>query len=107
MLLFVKPDKTADFETVLARLKEALAKSEVSARRAQAAGWRVFKARETGPAASVIYVAIIDPVAKDADYSIGTILAEVSPALYTKYIDAFANPAVNLLHLSALDDSAR
>ena len=107
MLLFIKPDKTTDFETILARLKEALAKSDVPARRAQAAGWRVFKARETGPAASVIYVSIVDPVAKDADYSIGTILAEISPALYAKYIDAFANPAVNLLHLAALDEGAR
>ena len=107
ILLFVKPDKTADFETVLGRMKEALAKSELPARRAQAAAWRIFKAREVGAAAAVIYVAVMDPVVKDTDYSIGTIISEISPALYAKYIDAFANPAVNLLHLTPIDDAAR
>src|SRR6058998_3589108 len=48
MLVFIKPDKTADFETILAAAKDALAKSDKPERRQQAASWRVFKARETG-----------------------------------------------------------
>jgi hypothetical protein len=114
MLIFVKPDKTADFDTILAHVKETLAKSDKPQRRAQAAGWRVFKARETGPAGTAIYVSVMDPVAKDADYSLGSLLTEAAGAsafagdpktsLYLKYLDAFGTPAVNLLHLIRISD---
>lgn len=123
MLIFVKPDKTTDFETILARVKDALARSDKPQRRQQAAGWRVFKARETGPGAVAIYVSVMDPVAKDADYSLGALLTEASteadtsgsaaPAadlrtsIYTKYLDAFGNPAVNLFHLTLVAEFAR
>ena len=120
MLIFVKPDKTADFETILARIKDALLKSDKPQRRQQAAGWKVFKARETGPGAVAIYVSVMDPVVKDADYSLGALLTEASSAgaapasgadvrtsLYTKYLDAFGNPAINLFHLTAVADLAR
>ena len=43
VLNFIKPDKTADFEVVMAKLKEALQKSEKPERKQQAAGWKVFK----------------------------------------------------------------
>src|SRR5207244_3811207 len=43
VLNFIKPDKTADFEAVMAKVKEALAKSEKPERKQQAAGWKVFK----------------------------------------------------------------
>src|SRR4030095_1182721 len=39
----IKPDKTADFENVMARLKDALTQSEDPVRKQQAAGWKVFK----------------------------------------------------------------
>ena len=38
ILNFVKADKTADFEMVMGKVKEALAKSEKPERKAQAAG---------------------------------------------------------------------
>src|SRR5688572_18907692 len=41
--ILIKPDKTADFELVLNKLKEALAKSEKPERQQQAAGWKIFK----------------------------------------------------------------
>src|SRR5881394_4294093 len=63
ILNFVKADKTADFEMVLGKVKEALAKSEKPERKAQAAGWRVFRASEAPPN-GVIYMLITDPVAK-------------------------------------------
>src|SRR5262245_27384380 len=47
ILNFVKADKAADFESVLSKLKEGLAKSEKPERKAMAAGWKVFKASET------------------------------------------------------------
>ena len=43
ILNFVKADKTADFEMVMGKLKEALAKSEKPERKAQAAGWKVLQ----------------------------------------------------------------
>jgi len=107
MLIFVRPDKTVDFETILARVKDALVKSESPERRAQAAGWRVFKAREIGPASSVIYVSVMNPAVKDADYSIGAVISEASATLYAKYLDVFGNPAVNLFHLTAVVDFSR
>ena len=75
VLNFIKPDKTADFEMVMGKLKEALAKSEKPERKQQAAGWKVFKADRARPAAPCIYVFVIDPVVKGADYSVSNILA--------------------------------
>jgi hypothetical protein len=74
-LITVKPDKTADFEMVMAKVKEALAKSEKPERKQQAAGWKVFRANEAPPN-GVIYMLITDPVAKGTDYSLQTILTE-------------------------------
>jgi len=57
-------------------VKEALAKSEKPERKAQAVGWKVFKATDPGPGGAAIYVFIMDPVAKGAEYSVGNILVE-------------------------------
>src|SRR6476469_6875765 len=46
VLNFIKPDKTADFEAVMVKLKEALMKSDKPERKAQAASWKVFKSPE-------------------------------------------------------------
>src|SRR3954469_25269607 len=70
ILNFIKPDKTADFEATITRLKEALAKSDKPDRKKQATGWKIFKAAEPGPNGSVIYVSFMDPVVKGADYSV-------------------------------------
>lgn len=56
VLNFVKPDKTADFEAIMARLKEALQRSGNSERKQQAANWKVFRAVEPGGNGSVLYV---------------------------------------------------
>jgi hypothetical protein len=106
ILNFVKADKTADFEMVMGKLKEALAKSDKPERKAQAAGWKYFKASEPGPGGAVIYVFVMDPVAPGAEYSVGNILVEVlgsteGQALYKTYSDSYANPAIGaLLHLT-------
>jgi len=109
ILNFVKADKTADFEMVLGKAKEALAKSEKPELKAQAAGWKVFKATEAGPGGNVIYVFVIDPAAKVAEYSVGNILVEGFGAegqtLYKTYSDAFGTPAIGaLLHLTKVVD---
>src|SRR2546428_12929811 len=62
ILNFVKADKTADFEMVLGKVKEALTKAEKPERKQQANGWKVLKASEPGPTGAVPYVFIMDPV---------------------------------------------
>jgi hypothetical protein len=109
VLNFVKPDKTADFEAVMVKLREALQKSDKPERKRQAAGWKVMRAVEPGPGGSVLYVFLIDPVVKDADYTVSTILAEAFPqdvqALYKQYADSYTSGQnfVNLALVSALD----
>ncbi len=108
VLNFVKTEKTADFEAVIAKLKEALDKSEKPERKQQAASWKVFKAVEPGPPGSALYVFIIDPPVKGADYTVSAILAEAFPqevqALYKQYAESYAQGQnfVNLTLVAAL-----
>ena len=103
ILNFIKADKTADFEAVMAKLKEALQKSEKPERKQQAATWKIFKSPDPAGQGQVLYIFIIDPSVKDADYTVSNILAEAFPpaevnTLYKQYADSYAtgqNP-VNL-----------
>ncbi len=65
----VNAAKSADYETVLAKLKEVLTKSEAPEAKQQAAGWKVVKASKPMADGNVIYMHIITPVA-GADYSV-------------------------------------
>jgi len=77
LINYVKPEKVADFEMVMGKVKEALAKSEKPERKAQAEGWKVFKTDLPPGAGGVItYFAIVDPVIKGNDYNMRTILTE-------------------------------
>jgi hypothetical protein len=108
----IKPDKTADFEMVIQRLREALEKSENPVRRQQAAGWRVFRAVEPGPSNTVLYVFWVNPAVKGEDYTVSKILAEAFPqeaqALYQTYVGAYAGGQnlVNLELVAALGSQA-
>ena len=108
VLNFIKPEKTADFEAVVARLREALQKSANPERQQQAAAWKVFRAQEPGANGSVLYVFTMDPAVKGADYAVSAILAEAFPteaqALYRTYAEAYASGQnyVNLTLTSAL-----
>jgi hypothetical protein len=105
----IKPEGVEPFEMVLGRLKQALAQSADPVRRQQAQGWKIFKAGEAGPANSVLYVFVMDPVVKGADYGVAKILAEAFPAeaqeLYRAYIAAFAS-GQTLLNLNAVPAAA-
>jgi len=98
--MLIKPEKTADFEFVLSRLKEALAKSENPKRREQAAGWKIFKSPQMVQG-SAVYVMRIDPVIKGEEYDITRLIAEVFPVevqeLFLKYKDSFAGRGVTEL----------
>ena len=107
VLNFIKPDKTADFESVMAKLKEGLMKSQKPERKQQAAGWKVF--RSPDPAgANVLYVFIIDPSVKGADYQVSNIIAEAFPAaeateILKKYAEAYAQ-GMNIVNLNVIQE---
>ena len=75
----IKPDKTADFEMVMGRVKEALAKSTDAKRKQQALSWRVFKGIEAGPGGNIVYIWFLDPAVKDVEYTVTDILREGFP----------------------------
>lgn len=108
VLNFIKPEKTADFEAIIGKLRQALQTSEKPERRRQAASWKVFRAAEPGANGSVLYVFAIDPAVKGVDYTVSTILAEAFPTevqgLYRQFADAYASGQnfVNLTLVSAL-----
>ncbi|MCC7417990.1 MAG: hypothetical protein IT176_12710 [Acidobacteria bacterium] len=109
VLNFIKPDKTADFEEVMNKVKEALNTSENPTRKQQAAGWRVYKSPDpAGP--NVLYVFIIDPAVPGADYTVSNILAEAFPteaqALYDKYAACYAM-GLNRVNLNLLIDMGK
>lgn len=89
----IKPDKTADFEKILGKLREGLAKSEKPGRKQQAAGWRVMKMAKPLQDGNIAYVHIINPVVSGADYTIMQVLYDEFPeerqALYDLYRAAF------------------
>jgi hypothetical protein len=108
VLNFIKADKVADFEMVVTKLKDALAKSAKPERKQQAMSWKVFKAAEPGAGGSVLYVFIVDPSVKGADYSVANILAEALPAdqvneIYKAYAGAYAT-GQNIVNLSLVSD---
>jgi hypothetical protein len=107
VLNFIKPDKTADFEAVMAKLKEALAKSPKPERKQQAATWKVFKSPDPAAGGNVLYVFVIDPSVKGADYTVSTILSEAFPqdvqTIYKQYADAY-DSGQNFVNLTLVSD---
>src|SRR6267378_8442797 len=99
----IRPDKVMDFETVIVKLREALANSKDPVRNQQGWGWKIFKAAEPGPNGSVLYVFVMDPAVKGADYGVAKILAEAYPTeiteLYRMYTGAFATAGQTLVNL--------
>ena len=87
LFFYVRPDRTTDFEAVVARLSESLDGAQDAVRRQQAASWRMFRSAETVKE-SAIYVFSFDPAVPGADYDPVKLLAETIPseaqALYEK-----------------------
>jgi hypothetical protein len=78
LLFYVRPDRTADFESVLKRMTEVLDKAEAPPRKQQAAGWRMYKSIEAARD-SVIYVFVLDPAVAGSDYDPVKVLSEGLP----------------------------
>ena len=102
----IRPDKVMDFETVLAKLRAALADSKDPVRTQQGWGWKIYKAAEPGPNGSVLYVFVMDPAVKGADYGVAKILSEAYPKevmeLYRMYTGAFATAGQSLINLQPI-----
>ena len=98
--ILIKPDKIADFEFVLNKLKEALAKNEKPERKQQAAGWKIFKSSQMAQG-NAVYIFLINPVVKGQEYDLTRLIAEVFPVevqeVFAKYKDAFAGRAITNL----------
>jgi len=96
MTIMIKADKTADFESVLAKYKEAFEKSENATRKQQIAGMKFFKGAAT--AQGVPFIVVVDPVIKGEEYDITKIVTEVFPvevqAVYQKYKDAYVGRGI-------------
>lgn len=99
----IRPDKVMDFETVIAKLRAALTSSKDPVRNQQGWGWKIYKAAEPGPNGSVLYVFVMDPTVKGADYGVAKILAEAYPTeimeLYRMYTASFAPAGQTLINL--------
>jgi hypothetical protein len=91
LMVFVKPDKVADFEMILNRTKEAMAKSEKPERKQQAASWRVFKLPQQAQGSEVYYF-FFDPPVAGQEYDPIRLIYEVFPTeateLFTKFKDS-------------------
>lgn len=105
LLVQIKPEKTADYEAMVAKLKDALAKSEKPERKAMAKGWKVYKAAEP-MAGNTLYVHVIEPTAPGDYANPLRIISEVFPTevgdIYTKVKEGFVQ--TGLLNLSPLSD---
>ena len=79
-LLFntVRPDKVVDFERLVSSVRKTLEASTDPALQAMAKGWQFYKATEAGPANSVLYVFVINPVVPGEDYGLGRVLSSGS-----------------------------
>jgi hypothetical protein len=99
--LLIKPDKTADFESVIAKYKEALEKNEKAVRKQQLAGMRFFKS-PTQANGNAMYIIYVDNIVKGEEYDITRVVTEVFPtevqAVYQKYKDSFAGRQIIALN---------
>ena len=108
ILNFIKPDKTADFENIIAKLKEALLKSDKRERKQQAQSWKIFKASEPAAGGNILYVFVMYPSVKNADYSVANLLTEAFPfydvnELLKQYAGAYAQNQ-NIVNLQLIAD---
>lgn len=75
LLVQIKPDQTAAFEEMVAKLKAGFAKATDEKIKQQATGWKVYKASESQ--GNALYVIFIDPAAKGSEYDLFGLLQKV------------------------------
>jgi hypothetical protein len=107
LLVQVKPDQTAAFEEMMAKLKTGLGKSDKPEIKQQAGAWHVYKASEPMQG-NALYVIVIDPATPNGEYQFYEVLnstltpeeqrAPETAEMYKKYAAAIAT--LNKLNLS-------
>lgn len=71
----IKGDRTADFEWLVGKMKDALLKSEDPLVKQAAPGFKVFKNVEPLPqTGNILYVILVSPTVASADYNMITLL---------------------------------
>ena len=101
LLLQIKPDQTAAFEEMVAKMKAGFASTTDATLKQQETGWKVFKSSEPmGEAKNALYVVLIDPAVPNAEYEFFGILTKVmtpeqlrapeTQEMFKKYQTAFA-----------------
>ena len=93
----INKDKDADYEQVIAKVKAALQKSSRPEAKEQLAGWKIIKNSTPQPDGTSVYVHVINPVVKGADYSLTNIVYEGATdeeklAFYNLYKGALMKP---------------
>ncbi len=79
IIIYIKPDKTADFEALMTKLKDGLAKMDAPEMKQLAASLKLFKNSAQGGTVAV-YVLFADPVVKNVEYWFLPILYKAYPA---------------------------
>ena len=101
MTILIKPEKTADFESVFAKYRAAFEKSENPVRKQQLAGIRFYKSTQAANGNAVYIVYVDSPVAGE-EYDITRIILEGFPAevqeYFGKYKESFAGRAITTLN---------
>jgi hypothetical protein len=80
---------TAEFESLVARVKEALQKSSKAERKQQAEHWKLIKLETPPQGGNVTYFLVVEKVVKGTSYDMFKILSEELPpadvqAIYEK-----------------------
>jgi hypothetical protein len=115
LLVQVKPDQTATFEEMMAKLKTALSTATDAALKTQGTGLKVYKSSE-GMGGNALYVIVVDPATPNSEYSPLQLLAKTmtldqqrmpeTQEMFKKYAAAFAGtpekPGVNKLNLTVV-----
>jgi hypothetical protein len=108
LLVQVKPDQTAVFEEMMAKIKTGVASSADPQLKAQAGAWKYYKASEPAAGGNVMYVILIDPAVPNTEYQFLEVLNKTltdeqkrDPAtqeMYKKYANSIA--AMNMLNVT-------
>lgn len=92
MFLYVKSEKTADFEAMMAKLKEGLGKIDTPEAKQAAAGLKLFKAPNgPAPTGAVLYLLFADPAVKNTEYAFLPILYKAFPAEAKAFSDKWTD----------------
>lgn len=94
IIFYIKPDKTADFEELMTKLKDGLGKMDAPEAKQQMASLKLFKAPVASGASVAIYVMLAEPTVKNVEYWFLPILYKAYPtegqALFAKWQDVKA-----------------